>query len=191
MKLAFLTMAATVAALALSVAPAFAVKQARAPRSIYDFKVRAIDGAEKSLGDFRGKTLLIVNTASGCGFTPQYESLEALYKKYSARGFEVLAFPANNFMGQEPGTNAEIRTFCTTRYNVTFPLFAKISVHGRHMAPLYAYLTRDSGFPGAIPWNFTKFVVGPDGRVVARFGPKIDPLDGQVTGKLEPLLAKP
>jgi glutathione peroxidase len=158
---------------------------------LYDFNVRTIDGSEKPLADFRGKTLLIVNTASHCGFTPQYDALEALYRKYSARGFEVLAFPANDFMGQEPGTNAEIQSFCTTKYNTTFPLFAKISVRGRNMAPLYAWLTKDSGFPGNIPWNFTKFLVGPDGRVVARFDPATSPLSKDVTEPLEGLLAKP
>jgi glutathione peroxidase len=156
---------------------------------LYDFTVRTIDGTEQSLAHYRGKTLLIVNTASKCGFTPQYESLERLYETYHDRGFEVLAFPANNFGAQEPGTNAQIQQFCSTKYATTFPLFAKISVRGSKMAPLYTWLTHESGFPGDIPWNFAKFLVGPDGRVVARFGPRIDPMDRDVTSRLEATLA--
>lgn len=158
--------------------------------SIHDFRVATIDGEQKSLADYRGRTLLIVNTASRCGFTPQYTSLEALYQRYKDRGFEILAFPANNFMGQEPGTNAEIKEFCSLKYRTTFPLFEKISVKGKDIAPLYAYLTRDSGHPGGISWNFAKFLVGPDGRVVARFGPATDPLDERITQRIESLLAK-
>jgi glutathione peroxidase len=156
--------------------------------SLYDFKVLTIDGEERSLADYRGKTLLIVNTASRCGFTPQYESLEALYQQYKARGLEVLAFPANDFMGQEPGSNADIKRFCGTQYHTSFPLFAKISVKGKRMAPLYRWLTKDSPFPGDIPWNFTKFVVAPDGQVAARFGPKTDPRSKEVAETLEKLL---
>jgi glutathione peroxidase len=156
--------------------------------SLYDFKVQTIDGEERSLADYRGKTVLVVNTASNCGFTPQYESLEALYQQYKTRGFEILAFPANNFMGQEPGTNAEIKTFCSTRFHTSFPLFAKISVKGKDQAPLYHWLTQDSGFPGAIAWNFTKFLVGPDGRVVARFGSSTTPQSEEVVAQLEKLL---
>jgi len=158
-------------------------------KSVYEFKVRTIDGTRKSLSDFRGKTLLIVNTASECGFTPQYKSLEAVYEKYRPQGLVVLAFPANNFGQQEPGTNAEIKTFCTTKYKTTFPLFAKISVKGADMAPLYHYLTADSGFPGDIRWNFTKFLVAPDGRVAARFEPKTDPMQPEVLEKIEGVLA--
>ncbi len=158
--------------------------------SIYDFRVATIDGDQKSLADYRGRTLLIVNTASRCGFTPQYTSLEALYQRYKDRGFEILAFPANNFMGQEPGTNAEIKEFCSLKYRTTFPLFEKLSVKGKDIAPLYAYLTRDSGHPGGISWNFAKFLVGPDGRVVARYDPATDPLDENVTQRIESSLAK-
>jgi glutathione peroxidase len=156
--------------------------------ALYGFHVRTMADSEQSLADYRGRALLIVNTASRCGFTPQYRSLEALYQKYRSRGFEVLAFPANNFLGQEPGTNAEIRQFCSANYHTSFPLFAKISVKGRDIEPLYAWLTRASGFPGDIPWNFTKFLVAPDGRVVARFGPNTDPLDASVVEKLEAVL---
>ena len=156
---------------------------------LYGFKVKSIDGAERSLAEFKGKTLLIVNTASECGNTPQYEGLETLYEKYKARGFEVLAFPANNFGGQEPGTNAEIKTFCSTKYKTTFPLFAKISVKGKDIAPLYSYLTKDSGFTGEIGWNFAKFLVAPDGKVVARFSPQTQPLAAEVVTRIEGTLA--
>jgi glutathione peroxidase len=157
-------------------------------RSVHEFTVLTIEGTEKSLADYRGKVLLIVNTASKCGFTPQYESLESLYGKYRDRGFEVLAFPANEFMGQEPGTNEEIKEFCATKYKTTFPLFAKICVRGKRIHPLYDYLTRDSGFPGAVSWNFNKFLVGPDGRVAARWGSPTDPLAKGVIAKIEELL---
>lgn len=157
---------------------------------IHDFSVTTIDGEAKSLDDYHGKVLLIVNTASRCGFTPQYEPLETLYQRYRERGFEVLAFPANNFMRQEPGTNAEIKEFCSLRFRTTFTLFAKISVKGKDIAPLYAYLTRDSGHPGDVSWNFAKFLVAPDGRVIARFDPATDPLDKKITDRIEQLLAK-
>jgi len=163
---------------------------AAAPRSVHDFRVADIDGAPVSLSAYRGKALLIVNTASRCGYTPQYRSLEELYKKYRARGFEVLAFPANDFMNQEPGSNQEIRQFCTKKYGTTFPLFAKLSVRGKDIAPLYRYLTKESGFPGDIEWNFTKFLVAPDGRVAARYGPATDPLAPKVTAKLEAILPR-
>lgn len=153
--------------------------------TLHSFQVRAIDGTERSLADYKGKTVLVVNTASRCGFTPQYEGLEAVYEKYRERGFEVLAFPANDFMGQEPGTNAEIQTFCTTRFKTTFPLFEKISVKGKQIDPLYRWLTVDSGFPGDIPWNFTKFLVGPDGRVIARFSPNTKPDAPELIAALE------
>jgi len=162
--------------------------EGHAVHTVHDFRVKTIDGDERKLSDYRGKTLLIVNTASRCGFTPQYESLQALYERYHARGFEVLAFPANDFLSQEPGTDAEIKTFCSTKFRTTFPLFAKISVKGSGIAPLYAYLTHDSGFPGDIPWNFTKFLVGPDGKVVARFDPRTDPLDEKLVSALETTL---
>ena len=158
--------------------------------SIHDFAVTTIDGDADSLAHYRGKVLLIVNTASRCGFTPQYESLEALYQRYGERGFEVLAFPANNFMGQEPGTNAQIKEFCSLKFKTTFPLFAKVSVKGKDIAPLYAYLTRDSGYPGDVSWNFAKFLVAPDGSVVARFDPATNPLDTKLTDRIEQLLAK-
>ena len=160
-----------------------------APMSLYDIGVKTIDGKDTTLAAYKGKALLIVNTASECGFTPQYKGLEALYERYRERGFEVLAFPANNFMGQEPGSNEEIAKFCELNYDVSFPLFAKISVKGRDIDPLYAWLTKYSGFTGDLGWNFTKVLVGPDGRVVARFDSRTDPLDPKVTAKLEEVLA--
>jgi glutathione peroxidase len=159
-------------------------------RSIHDFQVTTIDGEKKSLADYRGRTFLIVNTASRCGFTRQYKSLEALYQRYKDRGFEILAFPANNFMGQEPGTNAEIKEFCSLEYRTTFPLFAKISVKGKDIAPLFDHLTRESAHPGGISWNFAKFLIGPEGQVVARFDPATDPLDKNVIERIEASLAK-
>lgn len=158
-------------------------------QDVLAFRARTIDGADRSLADYRGRVLLIVNTASRCGFTPQYASLEKIYREYRERGFEVLAFPANNFMNQEPGSDAEIKNFCSTRYETSFPLFAKVSVKGRDITPLYSYLTRESPFPGDIGWNFTKFLVGRDGRVVARFDPKTDPADAKVTEAIERALA--
>lgn len=155
---------------------------------IHQFTVKTIDGKTRSLAEYKGKTLLVVNTASKCGNTPQYKGLEALYDKYRARGFEVLAFPANNFMGQEPGTDAEIAQFCELNYQVSFPLFSKISVKGKDMAPLYAYLTKDSAFPGDIGWNFAKFLVGPDGKVIARFDPRMKPEDPKLVAALEAAL---
>ncbi len=157
---------------------------------IYDFKVKDIDGQEKTLADYKGKTLLIVNTASRCGFTPQYQSLQTLYEKYREQGFEVIGFPANNFMGQEPGTNEEIKQFCSTKYRVTFPMFSKISVKGNDIDPLYTYLTSQPGMEGDIAWNFNKFLVGPDGKVEKRYGSTTDPLSGSLRGDIEALLPK-
>jgi glutathione peroxidase len=159
-------------------------------QSVYDFSGRTIEGKERSLGVYRGKVSLIVNTASRCGFTPQYAALEKLYRRYKDRGFEVLAFPANNFLNQEPGSNEEIKNFCALRYETSFPLFSKISVKGKDIAPLYAFLTTQSPFPGAIGWNFTKFLVARNGRVLARFDSSTDPLDHRVIDALERALAE-
>lgn len=160
-------------------------------KTLHSFEVRTNDGKKRSLSEYRGKVVLVVNTASRCGLTPQYEGLESLYQKYHDKGFEILAFPANDFLGQEPGTDAEIQKFCALKYDVTFPVFAKVHVKGRDIAPLYAYLTKRSPFPGDISWNFNKFLVAPDGRVVARWGSPTDPLDPEVTAKVEALLPKP
>ncbi len=146
--------------------------------TIYDFSPKLPDGAPKPLADYRGQALLIVNTASKCGFTPQYAGLEALHRLYKSRGFEVLGFPCNQFGAQEPGDAAEIANFCSLTYEVSFPLFAKIEVNGAKADPLYDYLTTQKrGFLGTkrIKWNFTKFLVAPDGRVVGRFAPTVKP----------------
>ena len=158
------------------------------PQSVHDFTMTTIDGAPQSLSAYKGKVLLIVNTASRCGFTPQYKGLEALYEQYKDKGFEVLGFPANNFMGQEPGSNEEIKQFCALKFKTTFPLFAKISVGGNDINPLYAFLTKQPGAEGSITWNFNKFLVGKDGKVIARFGSKTDPQDPELISVLEKAL---
>ncbi|MFD5437401.1 glutathione peroxidase [Kitasatospora sp. NPDC091257] len=146
--------------------------------SLYDIPLRTLDGAATSLADHKGKALLIVNVASRCGLTPQYEGLERLQKRYAGRGFTVLGFPCNQFAGQEPGSAEEIRTFCSTTYGVTFPLFEKIDVNGEDRHPLYAKLTEVAdadGQAGDVSWNFEKFLISPDGTVVARLRPPVDP----------------
>ncbi len=158
--------------------------------NIFSFTMKNIDEENVSLSDFKGKAILIVNTASKCGYTPQYTGLEELYQQYKDRGFVVLAFPANNFMGQEPGTDKEIKNFCLLKYKTTFPIFAKISVKGEDIHPLYQYLTTQSGFNGPIKWNFNKFLVTPDGNVVARFDSQVKPKDPQIILALEKILPK-
>ena len=146
--------------------------------SIYDYKVKDMKGNEVSLEQYEGKVLLIVNTATGCGFTPQYEALEKMYETYRDRGFEILDFPCNQFLGQAPGTNEEIHSFCTLKYNVAFPQFAKIDVNGKNEDPLYTFLKKQqkgSGLSSKIKWNFTKFLVDREGNVVARFAPADKP----------------
>jgi glutathione peroxidase len=146
--------------------------------SIYDFSARTLDGATVPLGDYKGKTLLIVNVASKCGFTPQYEGLEALYRKFASKGLVVLGFPSNQFGHQEPGDSTEIRNFCSTNFDVTFPLFAKINVNGGDADPLYKFLKREArGIFGTerIKWNFTKFLVDSQGRVRRRYAPTAKP----------------
>ncbi len=159
--------------------------------SVYDFTVKTIDGKDASLAEYKGKALLIVNTASQCGFTPQYAGLEAVYEKYKDKGLVVLAFPSNDFGGQEPGSNAEIKKFCELKYKTTFPLFEKIDVKGASAAPLYKYLTSLPGKQGGpITWNFNKFLVAPDGTVVEHFDSKTDPVGTNLTQKLEQVLPK-
>jgi glutathione peroxidase len=148
--------------------------------ALYDHTVQRIDGTPLSMGEYRGQTLLVVNVASQCGFTPQYSGLEALYLKYKDRGFAVLGFPCNQFGGQEPGSEAEIAAFCSRSYDVTFPLFAKIDVNGAAAHPLFEFLKAEQ--PGAlgtkaIKWNFTKFLVGPDGAVLKRYAPATAPAE--------------
>jgi glutathione peroxidase len=156
---------------------------------LYDFTLDDIDGRPLSLGQFKGKVLLLVNTASFCGNTPQYSDLQAMYDKYQEKGFEILAFPANNFGQQEPGTNQEIKTFCFTKYSLTFPLFSKISVKGPDKHPLYRYLTEESPFPGEIEWNFQKYLVDRSGRVVAKYHHRTKPLSDQIVQDVEKALA--
>ncbi len=156
--------------------------------SIYDFTMKDIDGKDVKLSDYRGKTLLIVNVASRCGYTPQYEGLERVYEKYKGKGLVILGFPANNFGSQEPGSNQEIKTFCSTTYGVSFPMFAKISVKGADKHPFYAYLTdkeTDPQFAGEIGWNFAKFVVNKEGQIVARFASSDEPESEKVKNAIE------
>ncbi|MGO9310410.1 MAG: glutathione peroxidase [Spirochaetia bacterium] len=152
-------------------------------KNIYAFAVRDIDGRERALSEFAGKVLLIVNVASKCGFTPQYKTLQTLYTRFKERGFEILAFPANDFGRQEPGTEAEIKSFCSLTYGVTFPLFSKISVKGKGVHPIYAFLTdkaTNPQFSGKITWNFNKFLLDRKGNVVARFDSKDDPMGDKI-----------
>jgi glutathione peroxidase len=158
-----------------------------AASGIYTFTLNSIDGTPAPLANYKGKVVLVVNVASQCGFTPQYGALEATYDKYKDQGFVILGFPANNFGAQEPGTNEEIKTFCTRKYSVTFPMYAKISVKGADQAPLYAYLTKDtaSGIRGEIKWNFTKFLIDRNGNVVQRFEPEVTPDSKEVIAAIE------
>lgn len=168
-----------VLACAVMTASAFAVP-------LQDIPFKTMDGKDASLKDYAGKAVLVVNVASKCGLTKQYDALEALYKKYAPQGFVVLGFPCNDFNGQEPGTNEEIQAFCQTKFNVTFPLFDKISVKGAGQAPLYAALTGpDARFPGDVKWNFGKFLIGKDGEVLARFEPRTTPDDPMVVTAVE------
>ncbi len=159
--------------------------------TLYDIPVRTLAGEPSSLADFRGRTVLVVNVASKCGLTPQYEGLEALHERYHDRGFSVVGFPCNQFQGQEPGTPEEIQTFCSTTYGVTFPLFEKIDVNGEQRHPVYAELVEVAdadGYRGDIRWNFEKFLVGPDGSVW-RFAPQVTPDDASLVAAIEDALA--
>jgi len=158
-----------------------------AASGIYGFTLNSIDGKPAPLADYKGKVVLLVNVASQCGYTPQYSALESIYEKYKDQGFVILGFPANNFGAQEPGTNEEIKTFCTRKYSVTFPMYSKISVKGADQAPLYAYLTKETGpgITGDIKWNFTKFLVDRDGKVVQRFESAVTPDSKEVTSAIE------
>lgn len=156
-----------------------------------DYKLipfNTIDGAPTNLKAFAGKVLLVVNVASKCGHTPQYSGLESIYKKYKDQGFAVVGFPANNFGEQEPGSDKEIKEFCTSNFNVTFPMMSKVSVKGDDIHPLFKYLTIDSNIPGEIKWNFSKFLVDQNGNLVARWPSKVEPTDAEITAKIEELL---
>ncbi len=153
----------------------FKNKEVSVASSVYDFKVKDISGKDKSLSDYKGKVLLIVNVASQCGLTPQYKGLQELHEKYASKGLAILGFPANDFGAQEPGTEGEIKTFCETKFGVTFPMFSKISVKNPHKDPLYKYLTEDAPGASEIKWNFHKFLVDRSGHVVANIDPKTEP----------------
>jgi glutathione peroxidase len=154
----------------------------------YEFTMTAIDGKPAQLGAFKGKVTLIVNVASQCGYTPQYSALEAVYEKYRDQGFVIAGFPANNFGGQEPGTNAEIKQFCDRKYSVKFPMFSKISVVGPEKAPLYQFLTAAAG--PEVQWNFTKFLVDKNGKVIQRFDSAVEPDSPEVIAAIEAALKK-
>jgi len=169
------------------------VEAAETAKSVLDFTMRDIDGKDTKLKKYKGNVLLVVNVASKCGYTPQYEALQVVYAKYKDQGFATLGFPANNFGSQEPGTETEIKEFCTSKYHVTFPMFAKISVMGEDQDALYSYLTSKESnpdFAGDIKWNFTKFLVDRKGKVVARFEPKAKPDSPEVTAAIEKYLAQ-
>lgn len=171
----------------------FAAALMAADKSVYEFTLSSIDGQPAPLAAYKGKVVLLVNVASRCGFTPQYTALEAVYEKYKDRGFVIVGIPANNFGSQEPGTNQEIKTFCQTKYSVTFPMMSKVSVKGDDTTPLYQFLTDKAANPqtgGEIKWNFTKFLVGPDGHIVARFEPAVTPDSPEVTAAIEKALAQ-
>ncbi|HEY1086706.1 MAG TPA: glutathione peroxidase [Archangium sp.] len=158
--------------------------------SVYDFSVKTIDGKDVSLSQYKGKALLIVNTASQCGYTPQYKGLESLYQSYKDKGFEILAFPSNDFGGQEPGSNEEIKKFCELKFKTSFPLFAKIPVKGDAAHPLYKYLTTLPKNGGEVQWNFNKFLVSTDGTVVAHLPSGADPTSDDVKKQVEAVLPK-
>ena len=164
-----------------------------AEKTIYDFEQKTIDGAQKSLADYKGNVLLVVNVASRCGLTPHYAGMQAVYDELKGRGLRVLGFPCNQFAGQEPGSDADVKSFCETKFGVTFPMFSKLDVNGAGRAPLYAWLTsqptKPDG-PGDIAWNFAKFVVGKDGRVRARFNPRLEATAPEVRSAIESALAE-
>ena len=162
-------------------------------KSMYEFTMKDIDGSDVKLDAYKGKVVMFVNVASKCGLTPQYEGLEKIYKTYKDRGFVVLGFPANNFLGQEPGTEKEIKEFCKLKYDVTFPMFSKISVKGTDQHPFYTFLTNKQsspGFDGDITWNFEKFLADKNGKLVARFNPSTLPDDPKVVEAIETALAQ-
>jgi glutathione peroxidase len=157
-----------------------------AASSIHEFNMKSIDGQPAPLSGYKGKVALVVNVASRCGYTPQYAGLERIYRKYKDRGFVILGFPANNFGAQEPGNDAEIKDFCTRKYDVTFPMFSKISVKGDDKAALYEYLTSTGG--GEVGWNFTKFLVDKNGKAIGRFNSKVDPESAELVAAIESAL---
>lgn len=165
-------------------------KMSEEPR-LYSVTLKTIDGEERSLRDYRGKVLLIVNVASKCGYTGQYEGLQKLYEKYQGKGFMILGIPSNDFLWQEPGSDAEIKQFCSLTYGVSFDMFSKISVKGSDRHPLYTYLTEESPAPGAVKWNFQKYLVDRKGNVVIKFASSTEPLDDELVKEVERLLQEP
>ena len=179
-------------AMMTTAALAFAAPAKSDAHSIYDFTLNSIDGQPTPLAGYKGKVVLLVNVASRCGFTPQYSALESLYEKYKEKGLVIVGVPANNFLWQEPGSNEEIKTFCTRKYNVSFPMMAKVSVKGSDKTPLYQFLTDKNLNPkvgGEIGWNFTKFLFDRNGNPLARFGPPVKPDSPEVIKAIESALA--
>ncbi len=163
---------------------------AQVPASLYSVPLKDINGKDTSLNAYKGKVFLVVNVASQCGLTPQYQALEALHQKYEAKGFTVLGFPCNDFGAQEPGSNDEIKQFCSSKYSVTFPLFDKLHVKGSEQHPLYLILSgKDAPFPGDVKWNFGKFLIGRDGKILKRFEPAVTPDSAEVTQAIDAALA--
>ncbi len=182
---ALITLAVALAVIAFAIVACRSRGTPTGATDAYAFTLTANDGTPYPLAQHRGQPLLLVNTASRCGFTTQYDGLEALHRRFAARGLVVICQPANDFLGQEPGNDQEIGEFCRVRFGVTFPLMAKAPVSGQAALPLYRWLTGESAQPGLIRWNFTKFVIGRDGRVVARFGPSTDPAAPDVAAAIE------
>jgi len=177
----------------LAASPTTQPQENSAVPAVLNFTMKSLAGGDVPLSKYQGKVILMVNVASKCGNTPQYAGLERVYKKYADQGFVILGFPANDFRHQEPGTDAEISQFCTTKYGVTFDMFSKVVVKGDGQCPLYTYLTSadtDPRFPGPITWNFEKFLIGKDGKIAARFKPKTQPESPEVIGAIETELAK-
>ncbi len=196
-KLLILLLPAVLVAVVLAVAakestpPSSNSQEASVANAMTDHRqieFNTIDGAKTNLAAFSGKVVLAVNVASKCGYTPQYTGLEQLYKKYKDQGLVVVGFPANNFGGQEPGTNEEIKKFCVTNFNVTFPMMAKVSVKGDDIHPLFGYLTKESSLPGEIQWNFSKFLLDQNGKLIARWPSKVEPTSIEITSKIEEML---
>ena len=160
-------------------------------KNVHDFSAKTIDGKDKKLSDYKGKAMLVVNVASECGLTPQYDGLEKLHEKYAKKGLAILGFPANEFGAQEPGSNDEIKSFCKTNYGVKFDMFGKVKVKGRGIDPLFAFLTSKTDNPtfgGAIKWNFNKFLVDKNGKVIGRFEPQVEPTSAELVAAIEKAL---
>lgn len=194
MKLKSLILCAAFAAMtAMALGTTLRAEEKTVPASPLEFKVQDITGKEVDLQQYKGKVVMIVNVASKCGLTKQYEGLQALHEKYKDQGFVILGFPANNFGGQEPGSNEEIQQFCSSRFHVTFDMFAKVSVKGDDIAPLFQWLTSEEtnkGHAGEIAWNFNKFLIGRDGKVIDRFEPRTAPEEEAVGKAIETALAE-